>query len=67
MRKIAAQIAKHMDSTPSSEPGPVQEDIVEKSSADIVASTEPTTPPAPSTTWGPPPAAPEAEPVSSWQ
>ncbi len=68
MRKIAAQIAAHMESTPSSEPGPVQEEIVERSSADIVASTEPTpTPPAPSTTWGPPPASPEAEPVSSWQ
>jgi len=46
----------------------VQEDIVEKSSADIVSTTEPApTPAAPSTSWGPPPAAPEAEPVSSWQ
>ncbi len=66
MRKTVAQISQHMDSTPSSEPGPVQEDIVEKSSADMVAAIEPTTPPL-STTWGPPPAAPEAEPVSSWQ
>ena len=65
MRKYAAQIATHMDARPSADDGPVQETLAEKSSAEMVAASEPSAPA--SSGWGPP-AAPEADSVSTgWQ